>query len=177
MCRVFFPCFGDFVEPDADVLSCRHRTLPGVVSFDIEVAAGEELAYHLQARAIEIRERIYRPFLYLIIHRGTELEAYSSLHRLVQLHATTCHRLIKQWNIRHRHHGTWLMARQSFAAALLLMAARKSEVFNLPEEQYEESIQSSISTLRYWECEAPDLKASRLILEDLARHITVLRTR
>lgn len=152
-----------------------HRTLPSVVSFDINVAAGEELAYHLQARAIEIRERIYRPFLYLILHEGNEPSKYGSLEGLVQLHATTCYRLIQQWNVRHRHHGTWLMARQSFASALLLMAGRRSGLATLPEEHYEDGVQASISTLRYWEGEAPDLRASRLILEDLAREITVLR--
>lgn len=149
----------------------RYRTLPDIIFFDIEVAAEDELAYHLQARAFEIRERIYRPFLYLMIHKDIEAPERDSLRPLVRLHAATCSKLIQQWNVRHRHHGTWLMARQSFTSALLLLAARRSGLHEIPEEQYEKSVQSSLSTLRFWENEAPDLKASRLVLEDIVQQL------
>lgn len=61
------------------------------------------------------------------------------------------------------------MVRQSFTSALLLVAARKAGLSEVSESQCEEAVQSSLSTLRYWEKEAPDLRASRLILEDVVR--------
>ncbi|CAG5137581.1 uncharacterized protein ALTATR162_LOCUS158 [Alternaria atra] len=137
-----------------------YRTLPDVIAFDIGVAADDELAYHLQARAFEIKERIYRPFLYLMIHKNIEGSDRDFLRPLVQLHAATCCKLIRQWNVRHRHHGTWLMARQSFSSALLLLAARRSGLHEISKEQHEESVQFSLATLCFWEEEAPDLKAS-----------------
>ncbi|KAF2109813.1 hypothetical protein BDV96DRAFT_225381 [Lophiotrema nucula] len=148
-----------------------YRTLPSVIAFDSEIFAEDELAYHLQARGIEIKERIYRPFLHLRIHRSTDASERDALHSLVELHAVTCSKLIQQWNIRHRHHGTWLMARQSFASALLLLAARKVGLSEVSMEQCEESVQVSMSTLRFWEDEAPDLKASRLILGDIVQQM------
>lgn len=148
--------------------------MPGVISFDIEVAAEHELAYHLQARAFEIRERIYRPFLYLMIHSSKGTSDCDMFHPFVRLHAATCSKLIHHWNIRHRHHGTWLMARQSFASALLLLAAQKAGLHEEIGGRYEASVQSSLSTLRYWENEAPDLQAARLILEDIIRRMNTL---
>jgi hypothetical protein len=145
-----------------------HRTLPELISFDVELSADSELAYHLQARFLEIRERIYRPFLYRIAHKGGSMTDQGALSPLVQLHASTCAQLIQHWDVRHRHHGTWFMVRQSFTAALLLLAAQRSRVI-ADEESCERSVQHTLSTLRFWEAEAPDLKASRLILEDLSR--------
>lgn len=38
-------------------------------------------------------------------------------------------------------------------------------------EQFEQSVQSSIATLRFWEREAPDLKAARQMLEDIHQQL------
>lgn len=147
-----------------------HRTLPEIISFNLDEHAETELAYHLQARSLEIKERIYRPFLYRSIHKHRGSTEQLTLSRLVQLHAVTCSRLIHHWDVRHRHHGTWLMARQSFTSALLLLAARRSGLEAIADEQCEQSVQYTLSTLRFWEREAPDLKASRLVLENVLRH-------
>lgn len=139
----------------------------------MDTLAKDELAYHLQARALEIKERIYRPFLYRMIHgQNAFTHAERSAHKpQVTQHAITCTRLIQQWNIRHRHHGTWLMSRQSFTSALLLLAARKAGVSVIPIEQFEKSVSCSLATLRFWEQEAPDLKTSRQILEDVCQQL------
>ncbi|KAF2448339.1 hypothetical protein P171DRAFT_353501 [Karstenula rhodostoma CBS 690.94] len=147
-----------------------HRALPGVISFDMDSnATNNELAFHLQARALEIKERIYRPFLYRMICQkdSHDISEQNALRLFVTVHAITCSKLIQQWNVRHRHHGTWLMSRQSFACALLLLAGRRAGIEVLPDEQCSESVQASIATLKFWEDEAPDLKASRQILQDI----------
>ncbi|KAI5456060.1 hypothetical protein BGZ63DRAFT_367757 [Mariannaea sp. PMI_226] len=151
----------------------KYRTLPGVIFFDVDLAAEDELAYHLQARAFEIKERIYRPFLFRMIHQPLEESERATLLPLVQVHINTCIRLTQQWNVRHRHHGTWLMVRQSFASALLLMAAQKARLVGDLSKRCEESVNLTVLTLRYWEAEAPDLKASRLILEDIVENLYI----
>ncbi|KAF4967059.1 hypothetical protein FSARC_5350 [Fusarium sarcochroum] len=148
-----------------------YRTLPGVISFDADVAAEDELAYHLQARAFEIKERIYRPFLFRIIHQPLEESGRAALQSFVENHALICIKIIQQWDIRHRHHGTWLMLRQSFTSALLLLIAQKAGLLESLRTECEHSVNLSISTLRYWEAEAPDLKASRQILEDIIEQL------
>ncbi|KAJ4245081.1 Zcf27p [Fusarium torreyae] len=151
-----------------------YRTLPGVISFDVDVAAEDELAYHLQARAFEIKERIYRPFLFRIIHQPLEQSGRVALQSFVENHALICIKIIQQWDVRHRHHGTWLMLRQSFTSALLLLIAQKAGLLESLRTECELSVKLSISTLRYWEAEAPDLKASRQILEDIIEQLYVV---
>lgn len=152
---------------------CRHGTLPELITFEYDQPADTELAYHLQARALEIRERIYRPFLFRSAHKRNELAERAVMAPLVQIHASACTKLICHWDIRHRHHGSWLMARQSFTSALLLSAGRLSGLGVVDEESFKQSIRHTLSTLRFWEAEAPDLKASRLILQDVSNQVLV----
>jgi len=63
------------------------------------------------------------------------------------------------------------MVRQSFACALLLLAARKAGVREASTDHCEEVVRSAVMTLLYWEQEAPDLKASRLILESIVEDL------
>ena len=160
----------DFVHigTQADFMS-RYQTLPVQMSFAHGTFAEDELAFHLQARGIEIKERIHRPFLLLMVHRDLSPTEVNALAPFVQEHINACLELIKHWNCKHRHHGTWLMVRQSFASALLLVAAHKSgvEVATLDICRY--ATQVTLATLQYWEQEAPDLRASRFILEGIRR--------
>ncbi|KAF2009396.1 hypothetical protein BU24DRAFT_444855 [Aaosphaeria arxii CBS 175.79] len=143
-------------------------TLPDQVAFKAYQQPEEELSYHLQARMIEIRERIHRPFLYLSVQMDLGDAERASLLPFVQEHTDTCLKLIRQWNIQHRHHGTWLMVRQSFSASLLLLVAYKARlVESLTDEQFQDALGSAIATLQFWEKEAPDLQASRVILQEV----------
>ncbi|KAL5421145.1 hypothetical protein PMIN06_007295 [Paraphaeosphaeria minitans] len=165
-----FPTLVHTVEELDRQLVEWHRALPGVISFDFDsTASHDELAFHLQARALEIKERIYRPFLYRMIHQkgNCNFSEPNALEPFATLHAITCSKLIQQWNVRHRHHGTWLMSRQSFACALFLLAGGLAGIEVLPVAQCSDSVQASIATLKFWEDEAPDLKASRRILQDI----------
>ncbi|KAI5270037.1 hypothetical protein E4T47_06569 [Aureobasidium subglaciale] len=144
-----------------------YQNLPAPIAFDYDMPAEDELAYHLQARTYELQERTYRPFLFFALHYDLDEATGNKVRSLAQKHSAVCVKLIRQWDIRHRHHGTWLMVRQSFNSALLLIAAHKAGLSGLPQEQFEETVRLSVSTIRYWEREAADLKASRLILQDV----------
>ncbi|KAG2170581.1 hypothetical protein JADG_010320 [Aureobasidium aubasidani] len=144
-----------------------YQNLPAPVKFDYDTPAECELAYHLQARAYELQERTYRPFLFHLLNHNLDVATKDRFKRLAHQHSAVCTKLIRHWDIRHRHHGTWLMVRQSFNAALLLVAAQRSGRSGLTHEQYEEAVNLSMSTIRYWEAEAADLKASRVILESV----------
>jgi hypothetical protein len=104
-----------------------------------------------------------------MVHRPASGAEEQVQRQLVQKHISACVHLIRHWNVTHRHHGTWLMVRQSFAAGLLLVAARRSglTVGEISDMDFMDTMRTCIATLRYWEHEAPDLRASRLILEDM----------
>ncbi|KIW35701.1 uncharacterized protein PV07_02385 [Cladophialophora immunda] len=143
--------------------------LPSPVSFNDKSLADDELSFHLQARFAEVKERIFRPFLYIVIHRPGPGVQDRGRRQLVQKHISACLQLIQHWNTTHRHHGTWLMVRQSFAAGLLLVAAHRSGLTDgeISDAAFSDTMRTCIGTLRYWEREAPDLRASRLILEEM----------
>jgi hypothetical protein len=60
------------------------------------------------------------------------------------------------------------MVRQSFAAGLLLIAGRRAGFEIISENAFRQALCICHATLRFWEREAPDLRASRLILKDIA---------
>lgn len=66
------------------------------------------------------------------------------------------------------------MVRQSFSSALLLLAAQKAGLAEIQEVPLKETLQLTLGTLRYWEKEAPDLGASRLILESIMQELGLL---
>ncbi len=65
------------------------------------------------------------------------------------------------------------MVRQSFAAGLLLVAAQRAGLTSgqISNVDLREALQTCLMTLQYWEREAPDLGASRMIFEDLTADI------
>ena len=145
----------------------RRDTVPSPVAFEEDVIASEELTFHLQARFAEIRERIYRPFLFLAIHLPSESYDAQVLDPLVKKHVNAILKLAHQWVVRHRHHGTWFGARQIFTAGLLILAAVKSSRVDVPKGQWAEAVNLVVASLRYWEVEAPDLRVSRMMLQDI----------
>ena len=151
----------------------RCDNLPEPVAFRHDSFADEELSFHLQARFVEVRERIFRPFLYIAIHGPDPVSAQVLRGGLVQKHISACLGLIRHWNVTHRHHGTWLMVRQSFAAGLLLVAAHRAGLTSgrVSDVDFKETLHTCLATLQYWEREAPDLGASRLIFEDMTAHL------
>ena len=131
-----------------------------------EDSPSEELRYLLRGRFLGLRECIWRPFLYVMIHTtpaASELPA-------IELYAQRCVELaiqhIDHLANKHRHHGTWYAARQLFTKGLVILAAVKSGKIKVPAG-WENSMNLVISTLRYWEDEAPDLRMARQSLETL----------
>ena len=118
---------------------------------------------------------VYRPFLYFDIHHPHDqsFETEQLIRPLIRKGLANLVEATLNLSVEHRHHGTWLMARQSFTSALLLSAGRLSGLGVVDEESCKQSIRHTLSTLRFWEAEAPDLKASRLILQDVSKRVDV----
>ncbi|KAL4968901.1 uncharacterized protein BDV14DRAFT_211388 [Aspergillus stella-maris] len=125
-----------------------------------------ELSFYLSARYLDIRERIWRPFLYLATHSSPSdpnLPLY--IH-----HANTALNLISKHikntttRIHHRHHGSWFAGRNLFTKGLLLLVATRCENMVLPAN-WRELLEGCIEGLRFWEAEARDLGVARGVLE------------
>jgi hypothetical protein len=132
----------------------------------------DELQWLLKTRFVDLRERIWRPFLFIVIH--AERQEAEDPRNLKYAAASLAHvfQYIDMVTVKHRHHGSWYGARQCFTKALLVLAAAKSGKIALREDwvSYIELVQN---LLKYWEGESPDLRMARSALSTILADIDV----
>lgn len=155
-------------ELDTQVIQWVENFSP-FVRFNRESNA-DELSYFLHARYLDLRERIWRPFLYLAAHSSPQ---DPNLPIYIQ-HASQClntiFKHILNCSIKHRHHGSWFAARNLFTQGLLVLVAAKSPNIAMPSN-WVTVIDTCIVGIRYWEDEAPDLRAARHILQHICQSV------
>ena len=126
----------------------------------------DELTYMLYLNYADLRERIWRPFLYIVVH----CDAAEVLDLKVRAGASRCLEvsfgMLESARLKHRHHGCWQTVRCMLTKALLVLAATKSARLDVRSDwrRYVEIFQDY---LRYWEDEAPDLGAAKHALSAL----------
>lgn len=126
--------------------------------------AAEELTFVLHARLADLRERIYRPFLYLAVsrrRRHDDLASQTAIAPYVQRCVDACLAFLLRGTPRHRHHGTWYENRSMFLKSLLVLAAVKSGCVYVPGDAWRHGIALCLAGLTFWEAEAPDLAEAR----------------
>ncbi|KAJ0425427.1 hypothetical protein BJY00DRAFT_308171 [Aspergillus carlsbadensis] len=126
----------------------------------------DELSYVLRARYFDLRDRIWRPFLYLAAHSEPQSPNLSTYAQNASICLDMICKQVQHCFIRHRHHGSWLAARGFYTKGLLVLLAAKSQNITMPPN-WMSVIDTCIAGLRYWEDEAPDLRAARLTLEHI----------
>ncbi|KAL4751968.1 hypothetical protein BDW72DRAFT_212359 [Aspergillus terricola var. indicus] len=155
-------------ELDSQVIQWVEN-FPPFVRFNSERTA-DELSYFLHARYLDLRERIWRPFLYLAAHSSPQ---DPNLPTYIQ-HASKCldsiFKHILNCSIKHRHHGSWFAGRNLFTKGLLVLVAAKSPNIAMPSN-WVTIIDTCIAGIRYWEDEAPDLRAARHITQHICQSV------
>lgn len=77
---------------------------------------------------------------------------------------------IRNCCIRHRHHGSWFAGRNLFTKGLLVLVAARSQNIVMPPD-WTAMMDNCIAGIKYWEDEAPDLRAARLTLQHIYQSI------
>jgi hypothetical protein len=128
----------------------------------------DELAFMLRGRYFEMKERIRTPFLYMAIHMSQTNVQDLEAAVLVRAHECidTALEYIEHLGIKHRHHGSWYVARQLFSKGLLVLAAVKSATVTI-DPTWLGPVLEVEAHLKYWEGEAPDLHAARLAFHEI----------
>ncbi|TVY45305.1 putative beta-glucosidase I, partial [Lachnellula occidentalis] len=129
---------------------------------DMSASPPGELAHVVRARVIEIQNWLCRPFLFYAIHNPAHDILQEAIRPFVDRALQYAVRVVGSVAHRHRHHGTCLGTTACF---LIIAAVRCGHI--TPPIEWEDLICRHISTLKYWESEAPDLASARLILERL----------
>ncbi|KAL9567407.1 hypothetical protein ACKAV7_008482 [Fusarium commune] len=127
----------------------------------------DELHHLLRSRFLELRERIWRPFLFLAIHSDPATSSSPEIRDCAETALSLVFQSIENTAVKHRHHGSWYGARENFSKALLILAAMKSGRIPVGAG-WEASLDMVQTQLEYWEVEAPDLGVARLALAEIA---------
>ena len=155
-------------ELDAQILQWSEN-IPRFLAFE-DKNSTDELSFMLQARFLDLRERIYRPFLYIVIHNNPIPAEQATVMACARRCLELVFLYIRHSGIKHRHHGSWYVARQLFAKSLLVLAAVKSGQIIISED-WSASLAQNLRCLKYWEDEAPDLYMARTVLTTLYTEI------
>lgn len=125
----------------------------------------DELTYMLYLNYADLRERIWRPFVYIAVH-----SASSQLSEQVVTGTQRCLEmslgLLQNARLKHRHHGCWQTIRCMFSKALVVLAAAKCGHVQIAEDWriHAEAFQDY---MRYWQDEALDIGAANRALSSL----------
>ncbi|GLA66474.1 hypothetical protein AtubIFM54640_009052 [Aspergillus tubingensis] len=145
------------------------RNRPSIIHFEEwDSAPRFELTYNLQARVLQLRSWLYRPFVYYAIHHdGGHINENEEAKRFMRK-AIECSFHMINSKATHRHHGTWFVARGVLSSALLIIAAVKADkglVDYLAD--WPDLLDQAIRSLTHWASEARDLAYAAVVLGNL----------
>ncbi|KAH7274929.1 hypothetical protein B0J15DRAFT_531018 [Fusarium solani] len=138
--------------------------LPSVVQFDDDVLPDEEFAAALQGRASLWREYTLRPILFYVLHHNPEEPIHPEAEALAAKEIRICATMVHRMAFHRRHGGTWLIARKSFMAACIVIAAAANSHRVSPPEEWHTLVGIAIQSLERWAGEASDLQQMADIL-------------
>lgn len=146
------------------------ENLPYTLYDDIFQGPPDELQFMLKLRFLDLRERIWRPFLFIVIHAEEKMAEDCNNLEYAARSLSLVFQFIENAAIKHRHHGSWYGARQCFTKALMVLAAAKSGRIALRTDwlSFVKLVQTK---LKYWEDESPDLRMARLTLSQILADI------
>lgn len=163
-------------------------------------SVSRELSWCTENRLLEMRSWLYQPFLYCAIHQpwnqdgGVQSFSLASegqgpeFWKLVAAGIEINFRILHWRALFHRHHGIWFDMRSVITAVIILCGLAKSGNNEVPMCLFSHSkegagycegkhqltcisFETIFNRLKYWEEEAPDVRHSRLILEELVREV------
>lgn len=144
----------------------RYGGLPAAIKYnqdDYGDLPEGELAHTTRGRALEIYSWLFRPFLFYAIHHAADDSNRAKIQTFVDGAIRVARGTMEKGNLHYRHHGTWFHLRNSTAAALSIIAARKCGHIDLPVD-WSDVIRTHISVLEYWEMESRDITKSKDLL-------------
>jgi hypothetical protein len=152
-------------------LELWYSCLPPVLKFpeDPTLPCEDERLQYLRQRYWWNVSRVYRPFLYHLIHHRSASPS-SQMVKYAQKGLEIDTNFILSNVITHRHHGAWLTLRAVTANSLVLVAAKRAGM-SMPE-RWRDAVGVARNCLLYWESEVRDAGALRRVVERVEREVT-----
>lgn len=135
-------------------LSC----LPLVLKFpnDPVLPCSDERLQYLRQRYWWNLSRVYRPFIYYLIHHPPTHPAHQQMLVYARKGLEIDIVFIRSNVITHRHHGAWLCLRALTSNSVIILAARKARVIDPMPVGWRDAIRLAKNCLLFWESEVRD---------------------
>lgn len=135
-------------------LSC----LPLVLKFpnDPALPCSDERLQYLRQRYWWNLSRVYRPFIYYLIHHPPTHSAHQQMLVYARKGLEIDIFFIRSNVITHRHHGAWLCLRALTSNSVIILAARKARVIDPMPLGWRDAIRLAKNCLLFWESEVRD---------------------
>ncbi|KAK5721136.1 hypothetical protein LTR15_007100 [Elasticomyces elasticus] len=126
----------------------------------------DELTFMMLLNYFDLRERIWRPFVYVAVHSVSLPEDQEIISMCATLCLNLSFEMIEGSTVKHRHHGCWLTARCLVTKALLIVAAARSARVEMRPD-WKRHVHGLQTFLQYWQVEAPDLGSASCAITTL----------
>jgi hypothetical protein len=155
------------------LLFFRFKILPTIIRFEEwDSTPGQELTYNLQARFLELRSWLYRPFVYFAIHHRAEHDKLPEAKSFVEKAIECCFHMVQSKPTKHRHHGSWFAGRNVLSAALQILAAVKAGEIVDYLVDWPDLIDQAISSLDHWSSASRAVAQGRFVLERIRESLS-----
>jgi hypothetical protein len=135
-------------------LAMTEANLPPWLQYSQELG-NRELPYFIHRRLLHMRECLFRPFLFRVVH--SHQAQPQVVFDLAQRCVETCRKNILESAIQHRHHGSWFVARGAFRCAMTMVAAAKRGKLVMPNDWFA-CVETALTVIDFWGQEAADLR-------------------
>lgn len=134
--------------------------LPQILKFpsDPSLPCGDERLQYLRQRYWWNLSRVYRPFIYYLLH-APHSRHHRRYHKMLDYAKKGLEidiNFILSNVIMHRHHGAWLTLRALTSNSVIILAVKKLRVLEPMPYKWGEAITLAKSCLSYWESEVRD---------------------
>lgn len=142
------------------VLSASY--LPSWLQYSKDDMGQREIPYVTHGRALIVKECLFRPFLFILLHSACPQPqvVWDFANRCLD----TCFEVLEHIHTQHRHHGTWLSARVAFRCGLSIIAAVKSGKMRVRTD-WRDFVVGALETMNIWGEEAHDIDKLAEILD------------
>lgn len=150
-------------------LSC----LPLVLKFpnDPALPCSDERLQYLRQRYWWNLSRVYRPFIYYLIHHPPTHSAHQQMLVYARKGLEIDIFFIRSNVITHRHHGAWLCLRALTTNSVIILAAKKAGVIDPMPVGWRDAIRLAKNCLLFWESEVRDAGKLREVVMTVEKDV------
>lgn len=128
--------------------------LPEYLHYIPESPTDRKLSLFISMRKLALRECLFRPFLFRVVHSPTQ---HAAVHEYARECVESCPEESRRLLAKHHHHGSWFAGRAALRCGMSLIAAFRAEFTGMPPD-WTSAVEHGIHVNEQWAEKEADLK-------------------